>query len=233
MPYYFYGIDSYYLLLIIPAVIISLIAQIKVKSTFSKYSKYQNSLGVTGAEAARQVLNSNGVSGVKIERISGSLTDHFDPRTNVIRLSESVYDSTSVAAVGVAAHEAGHAVQYAENYAPIKIRNTFVPVANFGSRFSWILLFMGIAFSFEPLMLAGVICFAFVTLFHLLTLPVEFNASARAISAIKNSGIMQYGEEIKGARSVLSAAAMTYVSALIMSLAQLLRLILLFNRRRR
>lgn len=234
MRFYFYGPDSYYtLFIIIPAIIISLIAQIKVKSTFSKYSKYQNSLRITGAEAARQVLETNGVSGVKIERVSGNLTDHFDPRTNVIRLSDSVYDSTSVAAVGVAAHEAGHAVQYAENYAPIKIRNSFVPIANFGSNFSWILFIMGIAFSYEPLVFAGIICFVAVTLFHLLTLPVEFNASRRALFAIKNAGILQYEEERKGAKSVLSAAAFTYVSALMMSLVQLIRLILLANRRRR
>ena len=231
MPFFYF--DSYYILLVIPALILSLFAQIKVKSTFSKYSKYQNSLRITGAEAARQVLEANGVSGVKIERVSGNLTDHFDPRTNVIRLSESVYDSSSVAAVGVAAHEAGHAVQYAENYAPIKLRNSFVPVANFGSSFSWILLILGIAFSYKPLTIAGIVCFAAVTLFHLLTLPVEFNASHRALSAIKGNGILQYGEEIKGARSVLSAAAFTYVSALILSLMQLLRLILLTNRRRR
>ena len=232
MPFYFY-FDSYYLLLVVPAIILSLIAQVKVKSTFSKYSRVLSRSGVTGAEAARRVLEANGVFGVKIERVSGNLTDHFDPRTNVIRLSDSVYGSTSVAAVGVAAHEAGHAVQYAENYAPIKIRNSFVPVANFGSSFSWILLVLGIAFSYEPLIFAGIICFAAVTLFHLLTLPVEFNASRRALFAIKNSGILQYEEERNGAKSVLSAAAFTYVSALIMSLAQLLRLVLLANRRRR
>lgn len=233
MPFYFYGIDNYYILLVIPAIIISLIAQIKVKTTFSKYSKVINGSRITGCEAARRVLEANGVSGVKIERVSGSLTDHFDPRTNVIRLSDSVYDSPSVAAVGVAAHEAGHAVQYAESYAPIRLRNAFVPVANFGSSFSWILLIMGIVFSFEPLVFAGIICFALVTLFHLLTLPVEFNASRRAISAIRDSYIFQNEKDIKGAKSVLSAAAMTYVSALLVSLAQLLRLILIFNRRRR
>ncbi len=233
MPFYFYGIDSYYILLVIPAILISLFAQIKVKSTFSKYSKVVNSSRITGCEAARRVLEANGVSGVSIERVSGSLTDHFDPKTNVIRLSDTVYDSPSVAAVGVAAHEAGHAVQYAESYAPIKFRNAFVPVANFGSSFSWILLIMGFAFSFEPLVFAGIICFAFVTLFHLLTLPVEFNASRRAIAAIRNSFILQNEKDIKGAKSVLSAAAMTYVSALLVSLAQLLRLILIFNRRRR
>lgn len=233
MPFGFYYIDSYYLLLVIPAIIISLIAQVKVKSTFSKYSKVINSSRITGCEAARRVLEANGVFGINIERVSGSLTDHFDPKTNVIRLSDSVYDSSSVAAVGVAAHEAGHAVQYAVGYTPIKVRNSFVPAANFGSSFSWILLILGIAFSFEPLMLAGVICFALVTVFHLLTLPVEFNASARAISAIRENGILQSEADIKGAKSVLSAAAMTYVSALILSLAQLLRLILLFNRRRR
>lgn len=234
MPgYYFYGIDIYYLILIIPAIIISLIAQARVKSTFTKYSSQNTLSHITGAQAAERVLRANGVSNVRIERVSGSLTDHFDPKSNVIRLSESVYDHASVAAVGVAAHEAGHAVQYAQGYAPIKLRNAFVPVVNFGSSFSWILLLMGVLFSFEPLILAGVICFGLVTVFHLLTLPVEFNASSRALSAIKDSNILYDDRELKGARSVLSAAAMTYVAALILSLAQLLRLILLFNRRRR
>jgi len=234
MPgYYFYGIDFYYLILIIPAIIISLIAQARVKSTFAKYSSQNTLSHITGAQAAERVLRANGVSNVRIERVSGSLTDHFDPKSNVIRLSESVYDQASVAAVGVAAHEAGHAVQYAQGYAPIKLRNAFVPVVNFGSSFSWILLLMGFLFSFEPLILAGVICFGLVTVFHLLTLPVEFNASSRALSAIKDSNILYDDRELKGARSVLSAAAMTYVAALILSLAQLLRLLLIFGKRRR
>ena len=228
--YYYYGFDIYYLIFIIPAVIISLIAQVKVKSNFSKYSKVESA--ITGAEAAKKVLASHGVTNVTIERVSGQLTDHFDPRSNVIRLSDSVYDAHTVAAVGVAAHEAGHAVQYAESYTPIIIRNKNVPLVNFGSSISWIVLMLGIFLSIEPLLWVGIGLFGLTTLFHLLTLPVEFNASRRAIETIEGQ-YMLGDEETKGAKKVLSAAAMTYVAALLVSLAQLLRFIMIFGRNRR
>lgn len=228
--YYYYGFDIYYLIFIIPAVIISLIAQIKVKSTFSKYSNVPS--GLTGAEAARRVLSSHGVYNVEIQRVNGNLTDHFDPRTNVIRLSDSVYDAKTVAAVGVAAHEAGHAVQYAESYTPIIVRNKIVPLVNFGSSISWIVLMLGVFMSFDPLLWAGIGLFALTTLFHLITLPVELNASRRAIETIEGQYLLS-SDETKGAKKVLSAAAMTYVSALLVSLAQLLRFIMIFGRNRR
>ncbi len=230
---YYYGFDTYYFTLIIPALLLSLFAQIKVKSTFSKYSNYLNSSRLTGAQAARSVLSSHGVYDVSVERVSGELTDHFDPRSKVIRLSDSVYDATSVAAVGVAAHEAGHAVQYNEGYAPIKIRNTLVPVVNFGSRFSWIALLLGLFLGFQPLILIGIGLFSFATLFQLITLPVELNASKRAMQTISDRMLLREDDEIKGARRVLTAAAMTYLAAVIMSIAQLLRLLALFGRRRR
>ena len=187
--------------------------------------------GLTGAAAAQRVLYSHGVTNVRIERVSGNLTDHFDPRTNVIRLSDSVFDSTSVAAVGVAAHEAGHAVQYAQNYAPIKIRNSILPVVNFGSKFSFIAILLGIVFSFSPLITVGIILFSFSTVFQVLTLPVELNASKRAMETIRGQYLLS-DHEAKGAKRVLTAAAMTYIAAVIMSIAQLLRL-LLINRNRR
>ena len=232
MPhYYYYGFDIYYIILILPAFLISLFAQIKVSSTFSKYSKTINMSGLTGAAAAEKVLLSHGVTNVRIERVNGNLTDHFDPRTNVIRLSDSVWGSTSVAAVGVAAHEAGHAVQYAENYAPIKIRNTILPVVNFGSRFSFIAILLGIVFASDLLITVGIVLFSFATLFQILTLPVELNASKRAMQTIRNQALLS-DDEATGAKKVLTAAAMTYIAAVIMSIAQLMRLLLL-NRRRR
>lgn len=231
MPhYYYYGFDIYYIILILPAFLISLIAQIKVSSTFSKFSKTINMSGLTGAAAAEKVLLSHGVTNVKVERVGGNLTDHFDPRTNVIRLSDSVYDSSSVAAVGVAAHEAGHAVQYAQGYTPIKIRNTILPVVNFGSRFSFIAILLGIVFASDLLITAGIILFSFATLFQIITLPVELNASKRAMQTIRGQALLSDDEAV-GAKKVLTAAAMTYVAAVIMSIAQLLRLLLL-NRRR-
>ena len=233
MPhFYYYGIDIYYLVLIVPAFILSLIAQIKVKSTFSKYSGLLSSKNVTGAEAAEAVLSAHGVTDVRVERVSGNLTDHFDPRTKVIRLSDSVYSSTSVAAIGVAAHEAGHAVQHAEGYSPIKVRNTLVPIVNFGSSFSWIAIMLGFAFSNNILILVGIGLFSFATLFQLVTLPVELNASKRAMQTIASSGLLAEGAERKGAGKVLTAAAMTYVAAVVMSIAQLLRLLLIFGKRR-
>ncbi len=230
---YYYGFDIYYLLLILPAFIISLIAQIKVKSTFSRYSALHTSNGMTGARAAEQVLASHGVYNVRIERVSGQLTDHYDPKANVIRLSDSVYDAATVAAVGVAAHEAGHAVQYAQKYTPIVIRNKLVPIVNFGSSFSWIALMLGLVMSFDILVYVGIGLFSFATLFQLVTLPVELNASKQAMQTIKDQYLLPDDSQVKGARQVLTAAAMTYVAAVVMSIAQLIRLIAIFSRGRR
>lgn len=227
--FFFFGDYTYFFL--IPAMIISLIAQIAVKSSFSKYSRVP--CDVSGCEAARRVLELNGVYGVRIERVAGSLTDHYDPRTNVIRLSETVYDSRSIAAVGVAAHEAGHAVQYAKSYAPIRIRAAILPVAQLGSQLSWILFVIGIAATLPFLMDIGILFFCATLLFQLVTLPVEFNASSRAMRAIKENHILLSDSDVRGASSVLRAAAMTYVAAVIMSIMQLLRLLALANNRRR
>ena len=227
LPYFF--VDYWYIVLVMPTVILGFWASHRVKSTFARYSEVYSAL--SGAEAARRVLEANGVFDVQIERVSGNLTDHFDPRTNVIRLSDSVYDSRSVAAVGVAAHEAGHAVQYAENYAPIKIRNSIVPVVNFGSSISWFVLIFGLFMGYEPLLWVGIALFSLTTVFHLITLPVELNASRRAMEAIRDGNLL-LGDEADGARRVLSAAAMTYVAALLTSLASLLRVIMIFGRRR-
>ena len=226
------GFDQWYFILIIPAIIISLIAQMKVKTTFAKYSKIRTMRGLTGAQAAEAVLRNNGVVGVQIERVSGELTDHFDPKANVIRLSDSVFSSNSIAAVGVAAHEAGHAVQYAEEYTPIKIRSVIYPIAQVGSYLSWILILIGLFMNFSGLIFAGIIAFSAAVLFQLVTLPTEFDASKRAIEGIKSTNSLDE-DETKGAKAVLSAAAMTYVAAVIVSLAQLLRLLLIFGGRRR
>lgn len=236
-PYGYYGYSSsnplYMLapLLMIIALVITLVAQIKIKSSFAKYSKMSSNL--TGAAAAEKLLASQGVYNVKIERCSGQLTDHFDPRTNVIKLSENVYDSASVAAVGVACHEAGHALQYATGYTPIKLRAKIIPITNFGSRLAMPLILLGLLFSFYPIALIGVAFFALSTLFQLITLPVELNASRRALTIIKDYSILLDDEQIKGAKKVLTAAAMTYLGALLLSLAQLLRLLAIVGKRRR
>lgn len=233
MPYYgFYGIDIYYIVLILPCIVLAAWAQMRVKSTFNKFSRVRNMRGITGAQAAEAVLRQNGVSDVRIERVAGNLTDHYDPRTNVIRLSESVYDSTSVASVGVAAHEAGHAVQYAVHYAPIHLRAAIVPVTQIGSFAAWPLLLLGLFLNRGILIDIGIWAFALSTIFQLITLPVELNASNRALAAIEQGGLLT-SEEYPMAKQTLSAAAMTYVAALAASLAQLLRLILLFGGRRR
>ena len=237
MPLYYYGFDWTYLVLVLPCVILAFVASARVNSTFNRYSKQLSSRRITGAEAARQVLLKNGVSGVQIARVSGNLTDHFDPRSNTIRLSDSVYDSTSTAAIGVACHEAGHAVQYANSYFPIKIRAAIIPVTNIGSMLAMPLILIGLLFTSEDItssgfIYAGIACFGLSAVFQLITLPVEFNASRRAMVAIKDSGILT-SEEQTGARKTLTAAAMTYVAALAVSLAQLLRLILLFGGRGR
>lgn len=228
---YYYMSNYYYIILVLPMVILSMIASARVNSAFKKYSQVLSSRRITGAQAAFEILRYYGITNVKIERVSGNLTDHFDPKANVIRLSDKVYNSTSVAAIGVACHEAGHAAQYAQGYSPIKIRNTILPLANIGSKAGIPLAILGLALSFEPLALAGVIFFAFAVIFQLVTLPVEFNASKRAITVIGEVDLLNE-EEKKGAKNVLSAAAMTYVAALAVSVANLLRLILSMNRRR-
>ena len=228
---YYYGFDYYYLILILPAMLITVFAQIKVKSSFSKYSKVPTRF--SGAEAAQRLLQSKGINNVRIERVSGNLTDHFDPKTNVIRLSDSVYDARTIAAIGVACHEAGHAAQYAEHYLPIKIRNFIVPITQFGSTLAWQLFFIGLIFNYSYLLDLGILLFGLVVLFQLITLPVEFNASRRALNSLTEYGIVYDEDEKKGAKRVLSAAAMTYVAALLVSLAQMLRLILLTQGRRR
>ncbi len=230
---YFWGYDLTYFIFMIPCLILSIYCSAKVNSTFSKYSKVANRRGLTGAQAAYQVLTANGVTGVRIERVSGKLTDHFDPRTNVIRLSESVYDSPTVAAVGVAAHEAGHAVQHAQGYLPNKIRSAIVPVANIGSKLSWIFIFVGflLPVQYNFVITLGIVFFSFSVLFTLVTLPVEFDASKRALATIQGSNLL-YDDEYTGAKKTLSAAAMTYVAAAATAIAQLLRLLLLASRRR-
>ena len=236
MPYY-YGFDWTYVVLVLPCIILSLWASANVNGTFKRYSQQFSRRGLTGAEAASRVLSANGVTGVRIERISGSLTDHFDPRTNVIRLSDDVYGNTSTAAIGVACHEAGHAVQYAQDYAPIKLRAAIIPLTNFGSQIAMPLILAGILFSFlgrfsDVLIYTGIAAFAMSLVFQLVTLPVEFNASHRAMQAIAQTNLLTE-EEQKGARKTLTAAAMTYVAATAVALTQLLRLILLFGNRRR
>lgn len=231
MGYYFLS-NYYYVILVLPMVILSLIASARVNSTFNKYSKIYSSRQMTGAQAAFEILRYYGITNVKIERVSGKLTDHYDPKTNIIRLSDSVYDSTSVGAIGVACHEAGHAAQYATKYAPIKLRNLIFPVASLGSNLGIPLAILGIFLSFQPLVLAGVVFFTFAVFFQLVTLPVEFNASRRALQVISETNILSDVEK-DGAKKVLSAAAMTYVAALAVSIANLLRLLLLANRRRK
>ena len=234
---YYYGFDLTYIVLVLPCMIFAMIASARVNSTFAKYSKVLSFRQLTGAEAAQRVLRANGVSGVRIERVGGHLSDHYDPRTNVIRLSDSVYSSTSVAAIGVACHEAGHAVQYAKAYAPIKLRAAIIPVTNIGSKLAMPLILLGILFSFAGNMsytfiYAGIACFGLSLVFQLVTLPVEFNASHRALVAIEEGNLLT-DEERKGARRTLTAAAMTYVAATAVALAQLLRLLVLFGGRRR
>ena len=236
MPYY-YGFDMTYVVLVLPCLILSLWASSNVNSTFRRYSNQFSSRHITGAEAAQRVLSANGVRGVRIDRISGNLTDHYDPKTNVIRLSDNVFGSTSTAAIGVACHEAGHAVQYAEGYAPIKLRAAIIPVTNFGSRLAMPLILLGLLFSFAgnfsyTLVYLGIACFGLSLVFPLVTLPVEFNASRRALAAIEQGGILT-PEEQEGARKTLRAAALTYVAATATALAQLLRLIVLFGGRNR
>ena len=237
MPYYYYHFDWTYVVLVLPCLLLSLWASANVNSTFKKYSHQYSQRRLTGAEAAQRVLRANGVSGVRIERVNGNLTDHYDPRTNVIRLSDGVYSSTSTAAIGVACHEAGHAVQYATAYAPIKLRAAIIPITNFSSKLAMPLILLGLLFSMfsaysDLLIYLGITCFGLSLVFQLVTLPVEFNASRRAMAAISEGGLLTQ-EEQAGARKTLTAAALTYVAATAVSLAQLLRLVALFGNRRR
>ena len=229
----FIPFDWTYLVFIVPCVILSLFCQFKVQSNFSKYSQISNSRRMTGAQAAEYVLRHNGVTGVVIEHVSGSLTDHFDSRSNVIRLSDSVYSSMSVAAIGVAAHEAGHAVQHANGYIPNKIRSAILPIANIGSKLSWILILIGLIFYAKIgtiLLNIGIILFSASVLFTVATLPVEFDASRRALRCFRETNLI-VGEEYDGAKKVLQAAAMTYVASAVTSIMQLLRLIFISRRR--
>lgn len=220
------------ILLLIPALIFGIIAQAMVKSAYSKYSKVYNSRGITGCDAARMILDRNGLGYINIELVSGELTDHYDPKANVIRLSEGVYNSTSVAAVGIAAHETGHAVQYALGYAPIKIRSAIIPVTQIGSRLAVPIVLLGMIFAQKYIITAGILLYCAVVLFQIVTLPVEFDASARAVRTLFDYSILDE-DELSGVKKVLTAAAMTYVAAMISALLSLLRLILLSNRRRR
>ena len=228
MPYY-YGFDWTYLILVLPCLILSLLASASVNSTFKKYSQQLSIRKITAEQAAQRVLASNGITNIRIERVSGNLTDHYSPNEKVLRLSDSVYGHTSVAALGVAAHECGHAIQHHVGYAPLKLRSLSVPVANLGSKLSWPLLLIGILLGFTSLAMLGVFLFSFVVLFQLITLPVEFNASRRAMTVLQEANIL-YGEELTGARKVLTAAALTYVAAVASSILQLLRLMMLVRR---
>ena len=230
MPYYYYGFDPTYVLVLIGAVI-CLIASARVKSTFNKYSQYRSASGMTGAQAAQRILNSAGIYDVTIQHVSGNLTDHYDPKTNVIRLSESVYGSATAAAVGVAAHEAGHAVQHAQGYFPIKLRSAIIPITNIGSQLAMPLFLIGLILSsyaeqYVWIAYAGVICYALCLVFQLVTLPTEFNASSRALAAIRETGLLDE-EGTKASKKVLSAAAMTYVAAVGVALMSLLRLVMI------
>ena len=230
MPFFYF---DYTYIILLPALICALWAPFKVNISYSKYNKIATRRGVTGYEAAKMILDENGLHHVRIERVAGNLTDHFDPKTNVVRLSDSVYSSTGIAAVGVAAHEAGHAVQYAEEYKPMKLRASIIPVTQIGSWLALPIFIIGLLFSYE-LALVGIALFSLTAVFQAVTLPVEFNASSRALAALRTSGRFDE-EEIKGARKVLTAAALTYVAALASSLAQILRLLLIAGggRRRR
>ena len=219
-------------ILLIPALILSMWAQFRVSSTFSRFSKVRASSGMTATQMAEQLLHAEGVYDVSVERTRGNLTDHYDPKNMVLRLSDSTANSTSVAALGVAAHEAGHVLQHRDGYAPLMLRTAAVPVVNIGSNLSWPLFVVGLIFSWEPLLYVGIGLFALAVLFALITLPVEFNASKRALATLEANGYLQPGEEMRGARKVLSAAAMTYVASAFMAIMQLLRLLAIAGSRR-
>ena len=233
MYYPMYYFDPTYFLVLI-GVVICLLASAKMNATFSKYSRVRSYSGMTGREAAEQVLHQAGIYDVRVEHVSGNLTDHYDPRSKVLRLSDATYNSTSVAALGVAAHECGHAIQHATGYAPLKFRSTLVPVANFGSQIAWPLIILGLMFSngsYSLLLNLGIFAFSMAVLFQLVTLPVEFNASNRAIRILAGNGML-HEEEVRHTRKVLTAAALTYVASAASAILQLLRIVLIANRRR-
>jgi len=217
-------IDYWYIILVLPMILISVFAQIKVKTTFNKYSRVFARGGRSAADVARMILDKNGLYDVTVERVPGDLSDHYDPRSNTVRLSDNVYGSSSVAAIGVAAHEVGHAIQHAESYLPIKIRTAIIPITNFGASISPLMIFIGLIMGFYPLAIFGVVLYSLMAVFQLVTLPVEFNASRRALAAIEASGVVSR-DELASSRRVLSAAAMTYVAALALSLAHFIRLL--------
>lgn len=228
----FYGIDITYIIFVLPAIFIAMWAQVNVNSTFNKYKSVRNSRGYTAHDVARRILDMNGLYNVRIERTQGHLSDHFDPRSNVVRLSDSTYDSSSVAAIGVAAHEVGHAVQHATAYVPIKVRNAIVPVVQISSYAAFPLAILGIIFANKFMVIAGIVLFTTVVLFQLITLPVEFNASRRAVKTLEKNYILE-GSELSGAKKVLSAAAMTYVASAAVAIGNLLRLLVLAGGRNR
>lgn len=230
MFYYYY--DGTYLLVVIGA-LLSLMASAKVKSSFARYSNVRSMSGMTGREAAERILRNSGIYDVQVQHIYGNLTDHYDPRNKVLSLSDSVYNSNSVAAIGVAAHECGHAIQHAKGYAPLSIRSALVPVANFGSTISWPLILMGLLIRSNASMLfinLGILAFSFAVLFQIVTLPVEFNASRRAVRILGETGMLG-PDELRGTRKVLSAAALTYVAGAAAGILQLLRLLIIGGRR--
>ena len=223
-------IDRYYFLLVVPALLLASLAQMQVSTAFNKYNRMRTLNGITGETAARRILNSYGIYDVNIVPIPGKLTDHFDPRDNTVRLSQDVFYGSTVAAVGVAAHEIGHVIQHNVDYAPLKLREVMIPITNIGSAISMPMILLGIIMGAAPLVDLGIICFSMMALFQLITLPVEFNASRRALKIIEADGILQTEEENRGAKKVLTAAALTYVAALLVSVMQILRLVLLYHR---
>lgn len=230
MPYYGFYDWTYFLVLI--GAVISMLASSKVKTTYAKYGKIRSHSGMTATEAARRILNNAGLYHIRIERISGDLTDHYSPKEQVLRLSDTTINSTSIAAIGVAAHECGHAIQHSQKYVPLTVRNSIVPVVNLGSKLSWPMILLGLLFGISGFLDLGILLFSFSLFFQIITLPVEFNASSRALQILEQSNML-YEDELKGAKKVLSAAAMTYVAAVIATLLSLLRLIILFGGRRR
>lgn len=226
----YYGFDSTYLLVLI-GVVICLMASAKMNSTFNRYSRVRSASGMTGRDAAQRILQSAGIYDVRVEHVAGNLSDHYDPRSKVLRLSDATYNSTSVAAIGVAAHECGHAMQHAHGYAPLKLRSILVPVASFGSNIAWPLILIGLFIGGSSLLNLGILAFSMAVIFQLVTLPVEFNASRRAMQVLGSTGIL-YGDELHATRKVLSAAALTYVASAASAILQLLRLVLLFGGRR-
>ena len=225
-------LDYYYVILVLPALLLAMWAQGRVSSTYAKYGRVRSARRIPAQEAARQILLDNGLGNIPIQRVRGNLTDHYDPAARVLRLSDSVYGSDSVAALGVAAHECGHAIQHAQGYGPLMLRNAIIPVTNFGSKLSIPLILLGLVLRLAPLVQVGIWMFALMAVFQLVTLPVEFNASARALATLERENYLE-PSELRGARKVLQAAALTYVAALLVTVMQLLRLVLLFGNRRR